>query len=72
MAVIFDFFFVMVVAIAILIIVPINPIKGEDSEPSPEQHYTYTRCPTCGDRARIYGDTWECEFCGDFGRICYK
>ena len=69
MAVIFDFFFIMVVAVAILIIVPIKLIKGKQSEPSSQPHYTYTRCPTCGDRARAYGDTWECEFCGDCGRI---
>lgn len=35
-------------------------------------NYTAMRCPTCGDRARVYGDTWECEFCGDCGRISYK
>lgn len=69
MAVIFDFFFIMVVAIAILIIVPTKLIKGKSSEARTKPQYKYTRCPTCGDRARVYGDTWECEFCGDFGRF---
>ena len=69
MAVIFDFFFIMVAAVVILIIVPTKLIKSKKSEPSTQPHYTYTRCPTCGDRARVYGDTWECEFCGDCGRI---
>lgn len=34
--------------------------------------YSAMRCPTCGDEARIYGDTWECGFCGDCGRLTRK
>lgn len=29
--------------------------------------YTTMRCPTCGAEARVYGTTWECTWCGDFG-----
>lgn len=34
--------------------------------------YTTMRCPTCGADARVYGSTWECGWCGDFGRCVRK
>lgn len=27
------------------------------------------RCPSCGARARVRGNTWECGWCGDSGSI---
>ena len=32
----------------------------------------YTRCPTCGAKAPIRGNTWECGYCGDFGTVKRK
>ena len=34
--------------------------------------YTEMRCPTCGAEARVYGTSWECTWCGDFGQIRRK
>lgn len=29
----------------------------------------YVRCPTCGARARVRGNTWECGSCCDCGSV---
>ena len=36
------------------------PHPGEKTTPS-------MNCPTCGSPARVYGSTWECTWCNDFG-----
>ena len=38
----------------------------------PGTTYKKIRCPTCGADARLYGRTWECGWCGDFGQIRRK
>lgn len=30
------------------------------------------RCPSCGAAVRIYGNTWECTECRDFGKYDKK
>ena len=37
---------------------------------SPSEHASCStmRCPSCGAPVRIYGNTWECTECRDFGR----
>lgn len=45
---------------------------GRSPAPPSTRTYTTMRCPTCGDEARVYGSTWECTWCGDFGSIRKK
>ena len=37
-------------------------------DPEPPE-LTTIRCPTCGSPAEVRGDTWECGYCGDTGRL---
>ena len=32
----------------------------------------YTRCPTCGAKVPIRGNTWECGYCCDSGTVRKK
>lgn len=38
-------------------------------EPAGPEKNTELRCPSCGAPVRICGDSWECTWCSDFGRI---
>ena len=59
---------------------PTRKEPREEPEEEPEEEYEEEceevaarprtiRCPTCGARARVHGDMWECGFCGDCGML---
>ena len=61
-------------AVLVIGIVVWGTVKARKSPNTSNNHVTYTtmRCPTCGADARVYGSTWECGWCGDFGRCVRK
>ena len=61
--------FGLTILIILLIIYAVSEVKKEIQHPTP---YKTMRCPTCGEVARIYGDCWECTWCGDSGKVEWK
>ena len=63
-------FEIMALAVIILVIRAVIKSDGKEADaPAQVPKYTLTRCPSCDGEIRIYGDRWECCWCGDFGRI---
>lgn len=58
------FFFVVIIILVIALVIA----DGVEQTKHPRK-YTEMKCPTCGSPARNYGTSWECTWCGDFGRI---
>ena len=40
-----------------------------DIDEDDEEEVQHVRCPNCGSQARIVGNTWRCDWCGDSGFI---
>ena len=54
---------------ALIIIIQAAMRLSKKDTPAQTPKYTVMRCPSCGEEARVYGDQWECTWCGDFGRL---
>ena len=68
-----------VLMILILVVISLKASKSSDGKNSSayvNNNRTSTnstiRCPTCGATAKVHGSTWECGWCGDFGRVSSK
>ena len=57
------------ILIILLIVYAVSEVKKEIQHPRP---YTTIRCPTCDEEARVYGNEWECTWCGDSGKVEWK
>lgn len=55
-----------IAGIILAIVFIIAEVKARVQHP---RQYTTMRCPTCGEEARVYGTSWECTWCGDFGTV---
>lgn len=55
-------------AAMILLVVGLASASTKE-EQTQTKAYTEMRCPSCGAPVRICGDSWECTWCSDFGRI---
>ena len=55
------------ILIILLIVYLVTDFRKELHQP-----YKTMRCPTCGEEARIYGDCWDCTWCGDSGKVEWK
>lgn len=55
--------------IVIIILVIVSVVADGIEQSKRPREYTKMKCPTCGSPARNYGTSWECMWCGDFGRI---
>ncbi|MCQ2431267.1 MAG: hypothetical protein MJ175_01550 [Clostridia bacterium] len=40
-----------------------------DKAVSPARRVKTMKCPNCGSPARVNGKSWECGWCGDFGKL---
>lgn len=65
---------IIVAVIVILIIARL--FKANKQQGSPKQNddtipktSTTIRCPNCGSPAKINGNQWECDWCGDYGNL---
>ena len=61
-------------AAAVLGLVIFASLKAAGSKRGTAEQVKVTsiRCPTCGADATVHGNTWECGWCGDFGRYSRK
>ena len=59
----------LIVGIILVIVFVVADAKEQVQHP---RQYTTMLCQTCGAEARVYGSSWECTWCGDFGQIRRK
>ena len=60
---------ILVLAIAILAILRAIASRSNNNGRYGEDDAATIRCPNCGSPAKRRGDSWECPWCGDSGRI---
>ena len=56
-----------VLTILVLAVVVIAAVKAAKQPKT--QVRGYVRCPTCGAKAPVRGNTWECGYCCDSGSV---
>ena len=60
---------ILVLAIAIPAVLRAIVSRPNHNGSSGEDGAATIRCPSCGSPVRRRGDSWECPWCGDSGRI---
>ena len=59
----------LVIVIVFIFIAGLCLGKGQPTSGEEKPEARTIRCPSCGARARVRGNTWECGWCGDSGFI---
>ena len=64
-----DLLAVVILLCIIGLLIALRAIAERSNTPEDDPGSTTIRCPNCGSPAKRRGDSWECPWCGDCGRI---